>query len=117
MSSNVAIRQIFDDALEESEIRQAARIEQIINDAIASALKAPSAPRAPPLSLPDAQRELGGLSRRQLYRLAELHQLEFIRIGKLVRVTRESIDRLLAGGSESKSFPQLRNQRPASPAL
>lgn len=60
MSSNVAIRQIFDDALEESEIRQAARIEQIINDAIASALKAPSAPRAPPLSLPDAQRELGG---------------------------------------------------------
>jgi excisionase family DNA binding protein len=114
VATSTAIKEIFNAALDDAWRRQAELFERAAREAIAAALKPardPAAPRAPPLSIQEAQASLGGISRRGVYRLAERGEVEFVRVGNLVRVTAESIERLLTRGYRPRHFPQLKNSK------
>jgi hypothetical protein len=70
------------------------------------------------LSLEQAGVALGGkddpVSRRSLYRLADRDEIEFVRVGALIRVRADSIRRLIDRGYRPQTRPQLRNQKTAA---
>lgn len=112
--TQTALREIFSAALEIAWEKQAELFERTAREAIAEALKPaanPAAPRPPPYPIAEAQERLGGISRRGVYRLAEKGELEFVRVGNLVRVTAESVARVLKRGYRPRHFPQLKNQK------
>jgi excisionase family DNA binding protein len=124
VSSRIQTRQVVEDVVEaalakfgETQAETFARLAREIIVSVGKPEAHPSLPRGPPLSISEAMEELGGsISRRTIYRLAERGDLEFIRVGGLVRVTRGSVDRLLAQGYRPRHFPQLKHRKVAEPA-
>ncbi|MGE3110090.1 MAG: helix-turn-helix domain-containing protein [Vicinamibacterales bacterium] len=53
------------------------------------------------VKVPDAAHELA-ISKRSAWRLISAGKLDTVRIGRSVRVTRESIERFIASGGEAK---------------
>ena len=53
-------------------------------------------PKAMLLTIPEACRELGGLSRAQLYRYIESGELDCVHLGRLIKVRADSLEAFVA---------------------
>ena len=115
------IEKIIRKTLTEELGRHEASVVTAVADRVSRLLDSVAVPTAPPpelLTLEQTGVALGGeeepISRRGLYRLAAANEIEFVRVGALIRVRADSIRRLIDRGYRAQTRPQLRNQKSAA---